>query len=159
MKDLTNLVGAAVARNALLEVIENMTADLRLSLMREVLCAAAAPLALTQCESDEESLVFYKQAKLGFGLLVGYYDECWWGGFVLLTDDIESPTSELTASVQEHLHEKGVKVALKSEHYAYVELCECEEFGEFLSQVLEKIQANAPLLEKLNDALKDFKLS
>lgn len=159
MKDLTNLVGAVITRNASLEVIENMTADLRLNLMREVLCATTAPLALTQCESDEESLMFYTQSKLGFGLLVGYYDECWWGGFVLLTDDKESPTSELTASVQEHLHKKGVRATLKNEYYAYVELCECEEFSEFLPQVLEKIQTNADLLAKLNESLKDFKLS
>ena len=156
MKDLKNLLGAVISRNASLEVIENMTADLRLNLMREVLCAAAPLLKAT---SDEESVVLYESDELGFGLLAGYFDECWWAGFVLLASDKDASTSDLATSVQEHLRKKGVSVALESEHYAYIELCECEEFSEFLPQVLEKTQANNELLKKLNSALKDFKAS
>ena len=159
MKDLKDLVGATIVKNASLEVIENMAADLRLSLMREVLCAAATPLALTQHASDEESVVLYESDELGFGLLAGYFDECWWAGFVLLTSDKDAPTSDLATSVQEHLRKKGIRVALKSEHYAYIELCECEKFSEFLPQVFEKMQANKELLKKLNSALKYFKAS
>ncbi len=158
MKDL---VSNAIARNAFLEIIEQMAVNLRLSLMREAFEAQAAELKIAlKSESDEEdSLLLYERDELGFGVLVGYFDECWWAGLALLSKDKAAPTNELAPSVQEHLRKKGVDVALKSEHYAFVELCANEEFSEFLPQVLESFKANASLLKKLNDALIDFKAS
>ena len=152
---MNDLVNSAIARNAWLEVIEQMSAELRLSLMREALCAATA---LEKSESDEDSVLLFSGEEMSFGVLAGYFEECWWGGFVLLKSDTNAPTAEFAPRVQEHLRKKGVNVALKSEHYAFVELCECEEFSEFLPKMSQKLQENSALLGKLNDALRDFKV-
>ena len=114
-------------------------------------------IALKNESDEEDSLLLYERDELGFGVLVGYFDECWWAGLVLLERDKETATNELAPSVQEYLRKKGVDVALKSEYYAFVELCANEEFSEFLPKVLESFKANASLLKKLNDALIDFK--
>ena len=150
---------SVVSLNESLEAIEAQSAEIRLALMQrdiEAIC--------DECDEvervDDDSIAIYTlqtDTKYQFGMLVGYFDGCWWSGIVLFkTDDIEESTSDKLQSTNKMLEQTDVEVSLSSEHYVYVDsagIVEREKFSEFVPKMLESIKANESLLIRLNRAI------
>ncbi|MGX2981673.1 hypothetical protein [Helicobacter sp. 23-1045] len=151
---------SVVSINESLEQIEELTADIRLSLMqRDIEMVCNDYLCEVQRVDDCIAIHFEAHSKYHFGILVGYFDECWWSGIVLFkADDSTASTSDKLQSASNDLHQKGFKISLSSEHYVYMDsvgVIECEEFSEFMPKVLESINANKDLLYKINVSLEN----
>ena len=154
---------SVVSLNKSLETIEAQTADIRLALMQrdiEMVCDDC-----WEIEIIDDCIAIYNveanspfDEKYRFGMLVGYFDECWWSGIVLFkTDDLEESTSDKLKEVSDIFdNDENIKVQLSSEHYVYVDsvgIVECEEFSEFMPKLLESFKANKKLICKLSYAI------
>ena len=152
--------------NKSLEIIEAQTADIRLALMQrdiEMVCDDC-----WEIEIIDDCIAIYNvevnspfDEKYRFGILVGYFDECWWSGIVLFnTDDLEANTSDKLKEISDFLKQNGIEVSLSSEHYVYVDsagIVECEEFSEFMPKMLESFKANKKLICKLISTIECIK--
>lgn len=152
---------SVVSLNKSLEIIEAQTADIRLALMQrdiEMVCDDC-----WEVEIIDDCIAIYTElavssdgidAEYQFGMLVGYFDECWWSGIVLFkSDDLSANTSNKLQSLNEIVNRIGIDAKLSSEHYVYVDsvgVIECEEFSEFMPKMLESIKKNQNLLSDLN---------
>ena len=156
---------SVVSLNRSLEAIEAQTADIRLALMQrdiEMVCGDSYEI-----EIIDDCIAIYNvevnspfDPNYKFGMLVRYFDECWWSGIALFkTDDLSASTSDKLQSVSNDLHQKGFKISLSSEHYVYMDsvgIIECDDFSEFMPKVFESINTNKDLLYKLNVSLEKF---
>lgn len=157
---------SVVSLNKSLEAIEAQTADIRLALMQrdiEMVCGDCWEveiiddcIAIYNVEVNSPFVPNYK-----FGMLVGYFDECWWSGIVLFkADDSSASTSDKLQSANKMLERTDVEVSLSSEHYVYVDsagIVECEEFSEFMPKMLESFKANKELICKLSYTIECIK--
>ena len=151
---------SVVSINESLEQIEELTANIRLALMQrdiEMVCGDSYEIEIID---DCIAIYFEAYSKYHFGILVGYFDECWWSGIALFkTDDLSASTSDKLQSISNDLHQKGFKISLSSEHYVYMDsvvIIECDDFSEFMPKVFESINTNKDLLYKLNVSLEKF---
>lgn len=151
---------SVVSLNRSLEAIEAQTADIRLALMQRDIELACDDYWEVEIIDDCIAIYFEAYSKYHFGMLVGYFDECWWSGIALFkTDDLSASTSNKLQSISNDLHQKGFKISLSSEHYVYMDsvgIIECDDFSEFMPKVFESINANKDLLYKLNVSLEKF---
>lgn len=152
---------SVISLNRSLEKIEEQSAEIRLSLMQRDIELACDDY--WEVEIIDDCIAIYTElavssdgmdAEYQFGMLVGYFDECWWSGIVLFkSDDLEANTSNKLQSLNEIVNKIGIDAKLSSEHYVYVDsagIVECEEFSEFMPKMLESIKKNQNLLSDLN---------
>ena len=151
---------SVVSLNKSLETIEEQSAEIRLALMQRDIEMVCDDYYKVERVDDCIAIYFEAYSKYHFGILVRYFDECWWSGVVLFkTDDLSASTSDKLQSVSNDLHQKGFKISLSSEHYIYMDsvgIIECDDFSEFMPKVFESIKGNKDLLYKLNVSLEKF---
>ena len=157
---MTTNITSAVTLNESLEQIEFESANIRLSLMERDISEVVNNTGLWETGRVYDSIAIYDpnaDAKFHFGMLVGYFDECWWCGIVLFnSDDLSVATADELQKVSNMLSQSGVKISLKSDYYVYADCAgsvECEDFSEFMPKMLQKIDDNNSLLYEINGIL------
>lgn len=147
-------MSSVVKFNESLERIERECAKIRLCLIKNAVSAAIC--APWKAAIVEDYIAVYDASareKWHFGVLAGYFDECWWAGIALFeTADLAAATSDKLHTAHEILARSGVEMQLQCEHYVYAEnALVCEDFGDFMSKVLEFWEQNSAMLRQINE--------
>ncbi len=158
---MTKYISGVVKLNESLEQIEFESANIRLSLMQEAISGVVTSKGFWETKIVNDSIALYDpdaDTKCHFGMLVGYFDECWWFGIVLFkSSDLEASTADKLQKVSDILTQSGVKISLQSDYYVYADsagVVACEDFSEFMPKMLNAIDDNNSLLYQINEILR-----